>query len=139
MALSELQSKYIRFAEVLQHFQEGNCMPRRKTYGTKSRSLNEWLQPITQFMKAMQLELDVKTTLLDRVLDRKKSRCNNSDYINNTPEHIRWANENTDPVCKRAVDKVRNLGNDPEYECNASIREQWAEAVKYANSLGCTL
>ena len=68
------------------------------------------------------------------------SGCDNSDYLNSTPASIRFANDN--PIgtsCYRAVQKVRKLGNDPEYDCKASIRRAWSQAVDYATSLGCTL
>jgi len=68
------------------------------------------------------------------------TKCDNSEYITNTPYKSRWANDNPKgSSCYDAVQNVRKLGNDPEYDCNASTRREWSQAVDFATSLGCTL
>ena len=68
------------------------------------------------------------------------AECDNSEYVNSLSYELRWANDNPKgSACYDAVQKVRVLGNDPQFDCSASIRKQWNREVDNATQQGCKL
>lgn len=81
-----------------------------------------------------------QTTRSATMSQTSRTGCDNSEYLQTTPEEYRWSNDNPPgTACYRAVQKVRELDNNPNFDCDASIRQRWSQAVDYARRLGCTL
>ena len=81
-----------------------------------------------------------QTTRSSTTSQTSRIGCDNSEYLRTTPEEYRWSNDNPPgTACYRAVQDVRKLDNNPDFDCDASIRQRWSQAVEYARRLGCTL
>lgn len=52
-----------------------------------------------------------------------------------------WNRNDNKPgtACHRQVAKVRKLEFHPDFECNKSLRQEWARELKIAEQMGCVL
>ncbi len=82
---------------------------------------------------------DVRPENSSKLISRPATTYEPSTRYRDLLESIRYDNTNTDSRCRSLVSKVRQLGNDPSFETDRSVRLRWQQAFDLADRAGCTL